>query len=252
MFITGRLLTGWSSGMILPVVAIYMAEVSKPANRGFVVGFQGLGTAVGFCLANWLGYVGIFFEGNLQWRFPLALQFPCAVFLLVGSVLLMPFTPRWLASQDRLEEAKAVLAKIHADEGQDFVDQELIQIREQIASERTVKEAAGHRWYSSFLLLSKRQYATRVGFVCFILSLTQLGGVSVIQNYQNIFYATVGFTGDTALLISGVYGFMGLGGQLFNLLFVAGKSIVIWAFSRSYCYGYMTAVVPSVGYKKIS
>lgn len=223
MFIAGRLLTGWSSGMILPVVAIYMAEVSKPANRGVIVGFQGMGTAVGFCLANWLGYAGIFFEGDMQWRFPLAMQFPCAVFLLVGSVVLLPFTPRWLVSQDRVEEARVVLAKIHADEGEDFVDQEMIQIREQIAFERTLKQAGGEKWYSSFLLLFKRQYATRVGFVCFILSLTQLGGVGVIQNYQNIFYATVGFTGDTALLISGVYGFMGLGGQIFNLLFVAGK-----------------------------
>lgn len=30
MFIAGRLLTGWSVGMIVPVVAINTAEVSKP------------------------------------------------------------------------------------------------------------------------------------------------------------------------------------------------------------------------------
>lgn len=224
MFITGRLLTGWSSGMILPVSAIYMAEVSKPQNRGIVVGFQGMGTAMGFFLANWIGYSGIFFEGNLQWRFPLSLQFPCAVLMLVGSIVILPFTPRWLVSQDRFEEARAVLARIHSDEGEEFIDQEMIQIREQTALERSYKRVGGEKWYSNFLMLFTKQYIKRLGFVCFIQALTQFGGVTVIQNYQNIFYGTVGFTGDTALLISGIYGIMGLTGQIINLLVVAGKS----------------------------
>lgn len=224
MFITGRLLTGWSSGMILPVSAIYMAEVSKPQNRGIVVGFQGMGTAMGFFLANWIGYSGIFFEGNLQWRFPLSLQFPCAVLMLVGSLVILPFTPRWLVSQDRFEEARAVPARIHSDEGEGFIDQEMIQIREQTALERSYKRVGGEKWYSNFLMLFTKQYIKRLGFVCFIQALAQFGGVTVIQNYQNIFYGTVGFTGDTALLISGIYGIIGLTGQIINLLVVAGKS----------------------------
>ncbi|KAL2284703.1 hypothetical protein FJTKL_08787 [Diaporthe vaccinii] len=188
MFITGRLLTGWSSGMILPVSAIYMAEVSKPKNRGIVVGFQGMGTATGFFLANWIGYSGIFFEGNLQWMFPLSLQFPCAVLMLIGSLVILPFTPRWLVSQDRFEEARAVLARIHSDEGEEFIDQEMIQIREQTALERSYGRVGGEKWYSNFLMLFTKQYIKRLGFVCFIQALTQFGGVTVIQNYQNIFW----------------------------------------------------------------
>lgn len=184
MFITGRLLTGWSSGMILPVSAIYMAEVSKPQSRGIVVGFQGMGTASGFFLANWIGYSGIFFEGNLQWRFPLSLQFPCAVLMLVGSLVVLPFTPRWLVSQDRFEEARAVLARIHSDEGEEFIDQEMIQIREQTALERSYKRVGGEKWYSNFLMLFTRQYIKRLGFVCFIQALTQFGGVTVIREYK--------------------------------------------------------------------
>lgn len=183
MFITGRLLTGWSSGMILPVSAIYMAEVSKPQSRGIVVGFQGMGTASGIFLANWIGYSGIFFEGNLQWRFPLSLQFPCAVLMLVGSLMVLPFTPRWLVSQDRFDEARAVLARIHSDEGEEFIDQEMIQIREQTALERSYKRVGGEKWYSNFLMLFTRQYIKRLGFVCFIQALTQFGGVTVIREY---------------------------------------------------------------------
>jgi MFS family permease len=185
MFIAGRLLTGWSSGMILPVSAIYMAEVSKPKNRGIIVGFQGMGTAVGFFLANWIGYSGIFFEGNLQWRFPLSLQFPCAVLMLIGSLVVLPFTPRWLISQDRFEEARAVLARIHSDEGEDYIDQEMIQIREQTALDRSFKRVGGEKWYSNFLMLFRKQYIKRLGFVCFIQALTQFGGVSVIRKRKS-------------------------------------------------------------------
>lgn len=219
MFIAGRLLTGWSSGMILPVVPIYIAEVSKPSQRGVVVGFQGMGIAIGFCAANWIGYGGVFAAGNLQWRIPLAMQFPCAVFLLVGSVLI-PFSPRWLVSRDRLEEARAVLARIHLDAGEEFVDQEMIQIREQIVLERTY---GSQDFLSGLLRLFGKQYIKRVSLSCFVLTLTQFAGVGVIQNFQSIFYASVGFTGRRALLISGIYGFMGLFGQLISLTVVAGE-----------------------------
>lgn len=70
-------------------------------------------TAVGFCLANCIGNSGNFFEANIQWRFPLTLQLPCPIFFLFTSLFFLPFTPRWLIAQDRVEEARAVLVRIH-------------------------------------------------------------------------------------------------------------------------------------------
>jgi len=59
----------------------------------------------------------------------------------------------------------------------------------------------------------------------------QLSGSTVIQNYQSIFYASVGYTGRTSLLISGIYGFMGVFGQIAYLCFVADK----WLRTRTLC-----------------
>lgn len=59
----------------------------------------------------------------------------------------------------------------------------------------------------------------------------QLSGSTVIQNYQSIFYAAVGYTGRTGLLISGIYGFMGVFGQIAYLAFVADK----WMRTRTLC-----------------
>jgi hypothetical protein len=53
----------------------------------------------------------------------------------------------------------------------------------------------------------------------------------VIQNYQSLFYAGLGFEGRTVLLISGCYGFMGVIGQVINMMFVSDK----WPRKRTMC-----------------
>lgn len=50
-----------------------------------------------------------------------------------------------------------------------------------------------------------------------------LSGVSVIQNYQTEFYNLVGYTGNSALLVSAIYGLMGVLGQVINISLVADK-----------------------------
>ena len=52
---------------------------------------------------------------------------------------------------------------------------------------------------------------------------TNLSGVSVIQNYQTEFYKLVGHTGNSALLMSAIYGLMGVLGQVINITLVVEK-----------------------------
>ncbi|KAM0325145.1 hypothetical protein ACHAQA_007684 [Verticillium albo-atrum] len=224
--IAGRLVAGIGCGELLSVVPIYLAEVAPPARRGFLVGLQGMMIAVGFGMANWVGFAGAFASGDGQWRIPLAMQLPVPLVLSV-MVLFVPFSPRWLILRDRHEEAKRVLASLHGTaDNEDFLDRELAQIQQQIALER----AEGNtNWATALRQMFSRQYARRTFTAAFIVSMGQLSGSSVIQNYQNIFYAAVGFTGRTSLLISGAYGMMGIIGQVFYLFVVADK----WPRSRT-------------------
>lgn len=219
MFIAGRLITGAASGMALTVVPVYIAELSKPESRAILVGFQGMAIAIGFFIANWIGYSGIYAHGNLQWRIPLATQFFFPLILLFGSAFL-PFSPRWLVTRERYEDAREVLVEIFVDP--DLAEQQLAEIREQIALEATY---TGEGWLATFKMLFWKQYRLRVFLACFIQFQTQWGGVGVLQNFQNVFYKQVGITGNYAELIDGFYGFMGVFGQLANLLVVAGKSM---------------------------
>lgn len=229
MMITGRLIAGIGCGQILSVVPIYLAEVAPANRRGFLVGLQGMMIAIGFGMANWIGYAGAFASGDIQWRVPLATQLPIPVLLCI-LIFFVPFSPRWLVMRDRHEEAGAVLASLHNtkptnDDGHDdeaagFVDRELIQIQEQINLER---EQGNLSWGTALKLMFSKQYARRTLTAAFIVTMGQLSGSSVIQNFQGVFYQTVGFTGRTALLISGVYGMMGIIGQVIYLVVVADK-----------------------------
>lgn len=96
MMIAGRLVAGVACGQLLAVVPVYIAEVAPPKHRGFLVGLQGMMVAVGFGLANWVGYAGSFASGSATWRIPLAMQIPIPIVLMV-AVLFVPFSPRWRA-----------------------------------------------------------------------------------------------------------------------------------------------------------
>ncbi|GAB7358335.1 hypothetical protein MBLNU230_g2407t1 [Neophaeotheca triangularis] len=227
MLIVGRLVGGISSGQLLSLVPMYLAEVAPPSTRGFLVGMQGMMIAIGFGVANWIGYAGSFASGDVQWRVPLGMQIPIPV-LMAGLLFFVPFSPRWLVQQDRHEEAKNTLIKLHGNGSDGLADQELLQIQQQIRFEQSLNLS----WIQSVRSMFSKRYIKRTALAAFIVTMGQLSGSSVIQNFQNIFYDAVGFTGQTALLISGVYGMMGILGQIFYLVVVADRwprKITLWS-----------------------
>ena len=94
MMIGGRGVAGAAAGALLTVVPPYIAELSPPDNRARLVSMKGLQTAIGYLIANWIGYAGSHAVGDAQWRIPLAMQIPPAVLLLILTAFL-PDSPRW-------------------------------------------------------------------------------------------------------------------------------------------------------------
>jgi MFS family permease len=94
MMIAGRIIAGIATGFLLSTMPIYISEIAPPKLRGKLVGIQGMIDAIGFFLANWVGYGGSFARGNAQWRIPLGMQIPAAGVLLVLTQFL-PQSPRW-------------------------------------------------------------------------------------------------------------------------------------------------------------
>lgn len=99
LMIVGRCVAGMALGILNPTIPIYISEIARPAERARLVGIFGLLVAIGFCLANWIGYACSYASGDASWRVALAMQCPLAL-LLMGLTFLLPESPRWCMSHN--------------------------------------------------------------------------------------------------------------------------------------------------------
>ncbi|KAL6407202.1 MFS monosaccharide transporter [Ilyonectria robusta] len=169
---------------------------------------------LGFFVAGWVGYAGSFAVGDLQWRIPLATQIPPALLLAIMTIFL-PYSPRWLASKERYDEAKKVMYSLHAHRGSEVLEAEFAEMCSQIQLEASTKSQA------RFTNLFTRKYIRRTLLACLTVNMMKLSGSNIIQNYQSIMYNSLGYEGQTVLLIGALYGFMAVVGQIINVFFVA-------------------------------
>lgn len=108
-FTLGRVLIGIGVGQLSATVPVWQAECSSAKHRGQHVVVDGICMVLGFVLTNWIDYGFSKATGEVQWRVPLALSllFPLIV---LGSVFLLPESPRWLVFVSRTDEATQSLA----------------------------------------------------------------------------------------------------------------------------------------------
>lgn len=108
--VTGRLIVGAGIGFASMSVPVYISEAAPSRHRGVLVGCNQLAIAAGQFVAACVA--GAFAEVNPNgWKWMLGLSAVPSMVQLVGFSL-MPESPRWLVSQDRLEEAKKILFQI--------------------------------------------------------------------------------------------------------------------------------------------
>ena len=130
-----------------------------------------------------------------------------------------------MIKQERYEEALGVLRRLHGARGEEFVQSQYTEIRDQLALEADIRQK------SSLRTLFTPRYARRLLLACLIVNMTKLSGSQIIQNYQSLMYAALGFKGQTVLLIAGCYGTMGILGQVMNLIWVSDT----WPRRRTMC-----------------
>jgi MFS family permease len=93
------------------VVPLYIGEISPPEIRGSLLVFEALFVVFGIVVAFWITYGTKDMSSNWSWQLPFVLQMVPGVILGFGATLL-PYSPRWLASKGREEEALHSLAKL--------------------------------------------------------------------------------------------------------------------------------------------
>lgn len=109
--LAGRIITGVGNGMNSSTAPVFLSECAPASIRGALLTLQGTVTILGVVIAYWTDFGTSYYESSFQWRFPLALQAFFAIFIIL-QVVGLPETPRWLAAQDRHEEARDVISAI--------------------------------------------------------------------------------------------------------------------------------------------
>jgi len=203
----GRFIAGLGVGAASMVTPLYISENAPRAIRGGLTGIYQLFITAGIMLAFWINYgSNAHLKGDSQYVIPLIMQGLPAV-LLFASMWFCNESPRWLARQDRWDEASTVLSRVrNLPATHPYVAGELTEIKDQLDHERrligdaTFKDLMREMWT---IPGNRKRALLSVGLmIC-----QQMTGTNAINYYAPQIFKNLGLDGtEVGLFATGVYG----------------------------------------------
>lgn len=197
LLVIARMIGGLAVGAALILAPLYIAETSAPQNRGKMVSIQQLNIVLGFSAAYFSNYYLLNLsqgESDLTqqyhlaeeiWRVMLGVEaIPALLFFL--AMFLVPSSPRWLGLKDRLDEAKAILRRLHPKEVAESEYQKITGSMDTRADQPPLKK----------LLSPALRKVLFIGLVVAVLQ--QITGVNAIYFYATTIFEQSGVGTDAA------------------------------------------------------
>ncbi|KAH9209568.1 general substrate transporter [Leptodontidium sp. 2 PMI_412] len=196
MLIVSRIVNGFAVGILTSQGPILLAEISLPKMRGRLITFQQWSITWGILIMYFISYGASFISSTASFRLPWGVQMIPAIVLMI-CVPLLPRSPRWLAGQDRWDEAIQTLADLHAkgNKMDPRVIAEVNEIREKLAWER---ENGNGSWSE----LAKLKNSIRVYSGVFTHVWAQLTGQNAMLYYIVYIFQMAGLGRDTLVIAS--------------------------------------------------
>jgi MFS transporter, SP family, arabinose:H+ symporter len=175
-----RFIGGLGIGGSSVLAPVYIAELAPADLRGRLVGMFQINVVIGILLAYFSNYcIATLALGALEWRWQLGVA-AAPAFLFFVMLFGIPQSPRWLATQHRIDEARSVLALLRSSD----YEEELQEIVDSIHLERSQG--------SEPLFQRKFRYPIFVAIATGVFN--QLAGINAILYYLPSIFMAAGFS----------------------------------------------------------
>ncbi|KAF7717812.1 MFS-type Sugar/inositol transporter [Penicillium ucsense] len=208
--VASRLVAGLGTGMLLATVPLWQSEIAPASKRGSHVATKGIFSGLGCAITLFLEYGFSLRDGKMAWRFPAA--FPIIFSLAVlGFIIFLPDSPRWLIQRGRITEARDTLAALE-DLSPD--DKEIDNRIEDMQA--SFNRSGNQKTLAQLFTMGPQRTSHRAFLAMTVMIFLQLTGATVTQFYTTaIFENNLGLQESTSRLLAAVYQLMGpVGGIL--------------------------------------
>lgn len=183
VFVAFRILGGVAVGMAAVISPMYISEISPAHVRGRLVSLYQLAITLGILLAFMSNFL-LADSGADAWRWMFSVQAIPAMLFFV-ALFVVPESPRWLTSKNRIEDARLVLTKIG---GQAYGEKELESIRESFNT---------HQEKIRLSVLLEKRYILPVTLGVLVAVFSQVTGYNSLLYYAPLIFKNAGLeTGD--------------------------------------------------------
>jgi sugar porter (SP) family MFS transporter len=206
MLLIARFIGGLGIGGSSVLGPVYIAELAPARWRGRLVGLFQINIVLGILLAYFSNYViGTFGLGVNEWRWQFGVAAAPAILFLV-MLFGIPPSSRWLVTQKRVDEARAVLISMDAEDPEN-------ELREIVASVHLEREQTSEP-------LFVRKYRLPIFLAITIGMFNQLSGINAILYYLNDIFAAAGYSKISGDLQAVAIGAMNLVATLFGMTLI--------------------------------
>ena len=203
--VLGRFMLGAAIGVASYAVPLFIAEVAPASKRGSLVLWNGAFLTGGQVIAFIVDY---FLTSTGSWRIMIATGLLPAVLLFVGMCF-MPYSPKWLFSQGRKNEARETLKKIR--ETDEDVSKELSAIKDNLENATKTKFSA--------IFNKKVRPVLYIGLALGIFQ--QFFGINTVMYYGPYIMKNIGFEGsETQMLMTLSLGLVNFVATIVTIIFI--------------------------------
>ncbi|KAH1681051.1 hypothetical protein KXX46_006558 [Aspergillus fumigatus] len=186
LFLAGRFFAGLGVGLISALIPLYQSETAPKWIRGTIVGAYQLSITIGLLLAS---IVNNSTQNRMDtgcYRIPIAVHFAWSI-ILVGGMLILPDTPRYLIKRGNIDGAARALGRLRRLPADDPA------VREELAEIQANHEYELSLGKSTYLDCFKGNLLKRLLTGCGLQALQQLTGINFIFYYGTQFFKNSGF-----------------------------------------------------------